>query len=184
MAFLYIYLKKKFTRCPKGMSDVGKDDCIILNKCIYGLVQAVRQYYKKDIKNLVFLGGNVDPCLYTKKSAKDTVYKALYVDDNIMICVIEAIDGAISALKENGLGLMIMEGMQDYLSCEIKFSMNKKRAWLGQPHLIKTLDKKFGKCVKDVCNHITQGVPKFLIVRPTVERRRFLQKISGNTGWV
>ena len=49
---------------------MGKDDCIILNKYIYGLVQAARKYYKKDamiLKNLGFIGDNLKPCLYMKK---------------------------------------------------------------------------------------------------------------------
>ena len=38
-AFLYEYLKDEIhAECPKGMSDVVKENCIILNECIYGLV--------------------------------------------------------------------------------------------------------------------------------------------------
>ena len=58
-----------------------------------------------------------------------------------MVGGVEAIDDAISSLKENELVLKIMEGLQDYLSCKIKFSKDKKRAWLGQPHLIKNWKK-------------------------------------------
>ena len=38
--------------------------------------------------------------------------------------------------------LKIIEGLQDYLSCEVHFFMNKKIAWLEQPHLIKGLKKR------------------------------------------
>ena len=55
------------------------------------------------------------------------------------------------------------------MSCEIKLSTEKKRAWLGQPHLIKNLEKKIGKLVKHVCSHKTTGMPKFLIIRFMVE---------------
>ena len=64
--FLYGKLEEFYMECPQGISDVGRYDCIILNKCIYGFVQAARQYYKKAIKiqkNSGFIGGNVDPCL-------------------------------------------------------------------------------------------------------------------------
>ena len=74
--------------CPQGMSRLGKVDCIILNKCICSLVQAARQCYKKAVeilKKLGFVGGNVDPCCYSKKKAKGKVYVALYVDYNLMI---------------------------------------------------------------------------------------------------
>ena len=79
----------------------------------------------------------MDTCLYIKKSVKGTVYVALYVDDNLMVGNIEVIDDAITAI-------ILWYWLQDYLSCKIKFSMDKKRAWLGQLHLIKNLDKKFG----------------------------------------
>ena len=36
------------------------------------------------------------------------------------------------------------------LSCEVKFSKDKKRAWLGQPHLIKSLVKQFGENGKNI----------------------------------
>ena len=45
-------------------------------------------------------------------SAKGIVYIALYVDDNLMVRNIAAIDYAIEALKSNGLVLKIMEGLQ------------------------------------------------------------------------
>ena len=56
-----------------------------------------------------------------------------------------------------------MEGLQDYLSCKIKFLKDKKRAWLGQPHLIKNMEKKFGEHIQDILSHKTPGMPKFLI---------------------
>ena len=84
-----------------------------------------------------------------------------------MVGDIAAIDDAIEALKSKGLVLKIMDGLQNYLSCEIKISDNKKRAWLGQPHLIKNLENKFGGLVSKVWHHKTSHTPKFLIIRPT-----------------
>ena len=93
------------------MSNMGKDDCIILNKCIYSLVQAARQYYKKAITNLKnsgFVGGNVDPCLYINKSVKGVIYVAQYVGDNLIVEDMVAIDEVISAVKSNSLVLKIV----------------------------------------------------------------------------
>ena len=84
---------------------------------------------------------------------KGVLYAALYVDNNLMIQDIAIIDGAIKALKSKGLVLKIMEGLQDYLSCKIKFSKDKKRAWLEQQHVIKNMEKKFGKLAQDVWSH-------------------------------
>ena len=61
---------------------------------------------------------------------KGIVYVALYVDNNLMVDSIAAINGAFDALKNKGLVLKIMEGLQDYLSCDIKFSNNKKHSSL------------------------------------------------------
>ena len=83
------------------------------------------------------MGGNVDPCPSVKKSEMCIVYVALCLDYNLMIGDMEAIDDAITALKENGLLQKVMEGLHDYLSCEVKFLADKQRAWLGQSHLIK-----------------------------------------------
>ena len=38
-----------------------------------------------------FIGGNVDTCLYMKKSEKGVVYIALYMDDHLLIGNPEAI---------------------------------------------------------------------------------------------
>ena len=72
----------------------------------------MRYYCKKAdkiLKNLGFVGGNVDPCLYVNKSAKGIVYVALYVDDKLMVGNIEAIYNVIAALKESKLLLKIMK---------------------------------------------------------------------------
>ena len=46
------------------MKDVTSDDVLALQKCIYGLVQAARQYHKKIVsilKSIGFTGGDMDP---------------------------------------------------------------------------------------------------------------------------
>ena len=52
-ALLYGDLEEKiYTECSHGMRNVTKDDCIILEKSIYSLVQAARQSNKKAIQIL------------------------------------------------------------------------------------------------------------------------------------
>ena len=73
-------------------------------------------YYKKAVeilKSSSFFGGSIDPSLYFKKSAKDIVYVALYVDDNLIIGDIATIDDDIEASKRKGLLLNIGEWLQD-----------------------------------------------------------------------
>ena len=122
------------------------------------------------MKNSSFVGGNIDQCLNAKKSTKGIVYIALYVEDNLVV----VIDDFIEALKSKGLVLKIVDGLQDYLSCKIKFSNNRKCAWFQQPHLIKNLENKFGGLVKGIQNHKTPGTPKFLIFRPMEEIKKIM----------
>ena len=66
--------------CLPGMENIGKDDCITLNNCIYGLVQVTRQHCERSIKMLKkagFGGGNVDSCLYLKKSEGCSIHSSL-----------------------------------------------------------------------------------------------------------
>ena len=122
------------------------------------------------LKKLGFARGNVDPCINVKKKVKSIiVYIAFSVDNNLVVGNVEAIDDAMTALKENGLVQKIMEGLQDLLSCKMKFSMDEKSSWLRQPHLINHLNEKFSKHFKDVPSQKIPGTPKFLIFRPMGE---------------
>ncbi len=59
------------------MTDAEEDDVLALNKCIYGLVQVVRQYHKKAVEVLrknEFNGGEVDPCLFWERYGKGIVF--------------------------------------------------------------------------------------------------------------
>ena len=94
------------------------------------------------------------------------MYVAIYVDDNLMIGHPKAIDEVISFVRKNDLVLKIKDNLTNYLSCEIKFSPDMKTGWLGQPHLISNLEKKFGDHVKDMHSYATPGSPNFGIVRP------------------
>ena len=58
------------------------------------------------------------------------------------------------------------------MSGKIKCSNDNKHDWLGQPHLIKNLEKKFGRLVWDVHSLKTPGTPKFLIVWPMEENKK------------
>ena len=154
--------------CPTGMnSKEGK--ILILDKCIYGLVQNARQYHRKAVKILKkigFEGGDVDPCLYIKETANyGKVYIAIYVDDNLLVGHPNAINEVIQDLRNGGLVLKVEDDLKDYLSCEIDFSANKSSAWLGQPHLIKNLKNTFGERVKELREYKTPGTPHKIQIR-------------------
>ena len=89
----------------QGILNKGKEGHVTLKKCIYGHAQAAWQYSKKAdeiLKKLRFIRGNIDPCLYVKRSEKGKACVAFYVIDNLMIGDIKAIHEAITTLKKMG----------------------------------------------------------------------------------
>ena len=183
-AFPYGDLEEEiYMDCPEGLEGANKqDDALLLQQCIYGLVQGARQYHKKAVeilKRIGFTGGDVDPCLYMKKSKKGLVFIALYVDDNLMVSHPKAIVDAIEGMKKHGLILKVEDELNDYLSCEIKFSDDKKKAWLGQPHLISNLEGTFGELVKGSRTYKTPGTPHLNMVRNTDDTQAISIKNQG-----
>ena len=57
--------------------------------------EIISKTFVKILKKLGFIEGNVVPCLYIKKSVKSVVYIVLYVDDNLMVGNMVAMDDAI-----------------------------------------------------------------------------------------
>jgi hypothetical protein len=154
--------------CPESLEH-EEDECLLLQKTIYGLVQSARQFFKKLVtclKTFGFIGGAADPCLLTRKNSKGIVFIGIYVDDCYCCGHEAAIDETISQLKASGFGIKVEDNLTDYLSCNIVFDKKKTKAWLGQPHLIKNLDEKFGKLVDNLQKYRTPGTPGLRVTRP------------------
>jgi hypothetical protein len=89
-AFLHEVLEKGeeiYMDCPKGMVR-QEDECLLLGKMIYGMVQSARAYYKKFMSVLLeegFIQSAADPCLYVRRDNMGVVYIAMYVDDCLCI---------------------------------------------------------------------------------------------------
>ena len=58
-----------------------------------------------------------------------------------------------------GLNVTADEGIKDYLSCEVLLNCTKKRGWIGQPHMIKKIEMKFGEQVQLLRKTGTPGTP-------------------------
>ena len=54
---------------------------------------------------------------------------------------------------------------EDYLGCKLVFNKDLTKAWMGQPHLIKKLVKKFGEKVKKMKEYETPGTPGFGVLK-------------------
>jgi hypothetical protein len=68
-AFLHGDLQEEiYMNFPKGMSQ-DDDNCLLLKKTIYGLVQSSREFYNKllsTLKSMGFTKNKSDPCLLTR----------------------------------------------------------------------------------------------------------------------
>ena len=70
-----------YMKIPEGYDEVinqgvDKEDCLILQKAIYGSVQAARQFWKKIVdkmKESSFKLSESDPCMLYKEYKKGTV---------------------------------------------------------------------------------------------------------------
>ena len=174
--------------CPEGMTSVNNSiDCLELLKCIYGLVQAARQFFRKlkeVLGKLGFKASKVDPCLLIKRNEKGVIFVALYVDD----CLCVGSKQQIEELKSNIQGsfaIKINDGVKDYLSCEIYFSKDKKGAVLHQRDIIDSIEEEFKKEISGLTVYKTPGTPgKGMVRNPEdssvskIEEKKYIRGVS------
>jgi hypothetical protein len=158
--------------CPKGMKHED-NECLMLQKTIYGLVQSAKQWYKKLVTCLQKLGfrlSKIDSCLMIQNNKDGIVFICLYVDDCYAVGKTHTLDQLVKDIcTKGGYKVKVEDNLSDYLSCNIVFNKNKKRAWLGQPHLIKSLQEKFGERVSKMIRYKTPGTPGGRMIRPSQE---------------
>ena len=85
----------------------------------------------------------------------------IYIDDMLIIGKEEAIDAAIKVLQGN-FQVKDPTTLEDYLGVQIVQSDDAKKAWLGQPTIIKSLEKQFGEKVAKKKMTIAPQTPGFI----------------------
>jgi Reverse transcriptase (RNA-dependent DNA polymerase) len=139
-------------------------------KAIYGLVQAVRQQWKK-VKE-VMAGCNYylsksDPCLFIKRAENDESlsFVIMYVDDGGIIGTPDAIKDVISALGKSFKD-KTMGDMENFVGCKIIDTIEKDGVWKHQPKLLKNFKESFKSIIGDSARIFkTPSAPKTLIIR-------------------
>ena len=124
--------------------DVDKEDYLIWQKAIHGLVQAARQFWKKIVDKMQeggFQLSKADPCMLNKEDEKGICIIIVYIDDMLIIGKEEPIDVAIKVLQGH-FQAKDPTSWEDYLGVYIVQSDDGKKAWLGQPTIIKSLEKR------------------------------------------
>lgn len=157
-----------YMQVPEGV-EAGKDECLLLLKSIYGTVQAAREWgqlFASIMKDLGFTQSAADPCLFVRRDESGIALVIIYIDDGFCVGDKAALEKFFEELKAKNLELKVADDMEDYLSCQVLFSEDKKKAWLGQPHMVKKILKTFGEAVKDVRLPKTPGPPGVTVDRP------------------
>jgi hypothetical protein len=93
----------------------NENECLILKKTIYGLVQRAREFYKKllALKGSGFQGNYVNPCLWTKYKEHGIVIVGIYADNYLVIGNENGINDVIDGLKIYKFGLKIANDLKD-----------------------------------------------------------------------
>ena len=102
-----------------------------------------------------------DPCMLYKEVEKAVCIIIIYIDDMLIMGKEEAIDDAIKVLQGH-FQVKDPTSLEDYLGVQIVQSDDGKKAWLGQPTIIKSLEKQFGERVAKKKMTITPGTPGFI----------------------
>ena len=168
-AFLYGDLEEEiYMNIPEGYVECGyhveEDDVLLLQKGIYGLVQAARQYWKKFIGVMEKLGfklSKADPCFMFRRNEHGICMISIYVDDNFLVGEDDAVDQTTAQLQEH-FKVKFEDTNNDYLGCEFIVSYDGKRGWLGQPHIIKSLRDRFGPHVEKLKSTLTPGTTGYV----------------------
>ena len=140
-----------YMNLPKGLNKFeGEDEnndanCVILNKCICGTVQATCQWnkkFKKTLQELHFAANLVGPCLMSWINETGTVTLCIYIDVVLLVGDQDAVKDAIKDIEKK-FDIRKEGSLKDYLECKIKFNGNG--GIIHQPHSIKKLEDKFGE---------------------------------------
>ena len=147
-----------------------------MDKAIYGLVQAARQYYKKFVNimtvELGFRKCLADPCLLERETELGKVVVCVYVDDTMCVGDRAAIDQLKTEIQSH-FNIKDEEKMKEYVGCTVhREESGKLTMW--QPHLLRKIELEFGEELKDMRTYATPAGPGETIIRMSDEEKETL----------
>jgi hypothetical protein len=129
------FLQQGYDKVIEATDD---DDCLLLCRSIYGLVQAARQWWKYfvlKLKNLDFQKSKIDPCLLFCHNQFGFVILCISVDDVLCIGNKEAIDSAVDDINQV-LSIKRTKEVKEYVGCTFWKDEKNNCLFLCQPDLI------------------------------------------------
>jgi Reverse transcriptase (RNA-dependent DNA polymerase) len=172
-----------YLKIPQGLqyfvSDLNpKVDCLLLNKAIYGLVQAARQWWRKFITMLVnefrFTRSQADACVLIRTDSSGTIMLCIYVDDALMVGDQAAINKTVEQLRSK-VTLKEVGCLAEYVGCTIIREGTNNKLWMCQPNLIVKMERIFEKHVSFRQTYKTPAAPGEIISKPTDDT----EKVDG-----
>lgn len=137
-AFLYADLKHTiYMKCPEGYN-MKNDECLLLKKTLYGLVQSAREWWRTFINILTNFGFTLsaaDPCLMSKFVKNEIVIVSIYVDDCVIIGHTKQIEETKRYLRDR-FKIKEFASISKYLGCEINFDKDGVSCCVMLYHII------------------------------------------------
>lgn len=180
-AFLHGELEEEvFLKIPQGykeyLSEIGETcegSYLKLNKTIYGLVQAARQWWKKFTevltKDLKFQQFPSDTCLLKRHTDGGTAYLIMYVDDCLVIGDKAAVMNALHDIQLH-FNITRSDKIEDFIGCTIE--KKDHHVTLSQPDLIRRLLMKFEDKISNLKDFDTPAGTGVRVIRPTTEEEK------------
>ena len=116
---IYMAIPEGYAECVEQYEE---NEALKLEKAIYGLVEAARQFFKKTHDSLLqanFKSSEADPCLVYKEDQETGVcIMLIYIDDMLIVGKTEAIKDAIQVLEQS-FEVKKPTTLEDYLGVQV-----------------------------------------------------------------
>ena len=175
-AFLYGELEEEIYHKIPTRLDIVKgeefkaEECLVLQKAMYGLVQAAQQFYKKMVQITVdemgFKKSDANRCLLMRVEKIGTVILCIYVDNMLVVGDKPAVNDFKQELKKY-FNTKEEGTLDEYVGCKV--IRKDGELHMHQPDIMYKLDKEFGNDVKEICKYRTPASPGFAVQRPTTD---------------
>ena len=163
---IYLMKPEGLTKFMDEENEEFEGNYLKMERSIYGLVQAARQFWIKFTmvlkKDMNFLQHSNDSCLFKREDEDGTVIIILYVDDCFTVGSKAAVKKALGEIEKH-FSITRSEQVEDFIGCTITRKGNQ--VTLHQPDLIKKLLMKFEKEIKDLKPYDTPAAAGTRIVR-------------------
>lgn len=134
-----------YMKIPQGVKEAPDGTVCRLQRSLYGLKQASREWNSKFdlfLKRFQFIPSKADPCVYNGKFEWNKIYLIIYVDDGLILSTSkQAINRILTELKSNFE--ITLGNVNCYVGIEIVRDIEAKTIFIHQSSYIKRILQRF-----------------------------------------